>query len=154
MATNYKINLGSGQFTLVNKVDFQKLSKFRWHKSYYGYAIRYDHGKVIFMHRGILNAPKEMKIDHLNCNKLDNRRVNIRICTDSDNMKNRLKQINNSSGFKGVSFYKRTKKWRAYIKRDCKSKHIGYFYLPEIAAKAYDKLAIKYGFLKGNFYGN
>ena len=83
----------------------------------------------------------EMDIDHINGNKMDNRIENLRLCTRSQNMSNRGKNKNNSSGFKGVSFCKQTGRWVAQITVDRKNKKIGRFDTKEEAADAYSKMA-------------
>ena len=93
------------------------------------------------LHRLLMDPPKGMVIDHINHNGLDNRRENLRICTRAENSRNRGKQKNNTSGYKGVCWYKRDKKWRAQIKKDSKKIHIGYFDIIEDAARAYDAKA-------------
>lgn len=77
-------------------------------------------------------------IDHINTDKTDNRICNLRPCTASQNGMNRNRQGNNTSGFKGVSFYKLRAKWEANICVDGAKKRLGYFATKEEAAKAYD----------------
>ena len=88
-----------------------------------------------------MNPPKGMVIDHINHNGLDNRRENLRICTNAENQRNRGKQKNNTSGYKGVDWRKDHKKWRARINKDNKTIHIGYYNIIEEAARAYDAKA-------------
>lgn len=76
-------------------------------------------------------------IDHINENKSDNRIANIRIASRSENMFNRGKNKNNTSGIKGVTFCKATRRWRAQITIDRKSVNIGRFKTKEEAASAY-----------------
>ena len=91
--------------------------------------------------------PKD-QIDHINCVKTDNRIANLREATNAENMRNVGKQSNNTSGIKGVSWHKHTRKWRATIKVDGKSKHLGLFDCPELAALVYSEHAEK---LHGEF---
>ena len=67
-----------------------------------GYAVRYEKGKMIYMHREIMQPPEGMIVDHKSRNKLDNSRDNLRVCTREENMRNRAKAIRCSSRFKGV----------------------------------------------------
>jgi len=93
------------------------------------------------LHRLLMDPPKGMMIDHINHNGLDNRRENLRICTRAENGRNRGKQKNNTSGYKGVYWAKSNKRWRAQIKKDNKLIHIGMFDILEEAARAYDAKA-------------
>lgn len=79
----------------------------------------------------------ERQIDHINGNRSDNRIANLREATALQNLRNSAKRKNNTSGYKGVSFEKRTKKWIARIKLDAKRLHIGSFDTPEEAHLAY-----------------
>lgn len=77
------------------------------------------------------------EIDHENNNKLDNRITNMRDATHADNIYNRLKQKNNTSGFKGVCWHGQKQRWRAYIVKDYQQKHLGLFETREAAHAAY-----------------
>ena len=81
------------------------------------------------------------EIDHKNNDPSDNRLANLRLATDSQNQANTPKQAHNTSGFKGVSWFRRDRKWRAEIQKDGKSRHLGYFADPVDAARAYDAKA-------------
>ena len=104
--------------------------------------------KIIFLHRIIVNAPKDMVVDHINGDSLDNRRCNLRICTHRQNMMNQHKKT-----WKGVA-HRRSRgsikeHWQAYITiRDDgkkKFKSLGCFYDgPLSAAIAYNEAAKKY----------
>lgn len=72
--------------------------------------------KRIQLHRFITNAPKGKMVDHINHDTLDNRKSNLRLVNNSQNMQNRSgNQRNNTSGFRGVSFHKGTGRWFAYV---------------------------------------
>lgn len=92
---------------------------------------------AIRMHRLIMDAPDGLDVDHIDHNGINNRRHNMRLCTRSENLQNQRRRLDNTSGFKGVNFYKRTGRWRAYIMRDGKERHLGYFDTPEDAYAAY-----------------
>ncbi len=100
------------------------------------------------MHRLLLCPPMEMQIDHVNGNKLDNRKSNLRTCTASENQHNQGLQINNTSGYKGVIWIVSRDLWRAQIKINSKQIYLGYFKNPNDAARAYNGAAIK---LHGEF---
>jgi len=88
------------------------------------YCVTNINGKLIKFHKLIIDGEI---IDHINGNTLNNRRNNLRSCTNSQNMMNRMEQTNSKSGFSGVIFDKRSKKWRSYIKKDGKQRHLGFF---------------------------
>lgn len=80
-------------------------------------------------------------IDHINTERGDNRITNLRSCNNQENSLNRSKQLNNTSGYKGVDWCKRREKWRAKICYKKKSHHLGYFDCPKEASKAYEREA-------------
>jgi hypothetical protein len=88
------------------------------------------------------NFPKN-DIDHINHIKDDNRWVNLRDATDSQNHANVKRHKKNTSGYKGVSWNKTNKKWRAKIEYMKKSMHLGYYTTPQEASEAYKKKAIE-----------
>lgn len=141
-----QIPLTQGKFAIVDDDMFDYLSQWKWQCVSVGYAQRRT-GSIlgkrtwIYMHRQIMNAPKTLEVDHINGNKLDNRRENLRLCTRAQNRRNNNMQMNNVSGFKGVSWAKRDQKWRAKIRVDGRTIHIGNFEDPKEAARAYDAKA-------------
>ncbi|WP_061576552.1 HNH endonuclease [Bacillus licheniformis] len=144
-----EIILTNGGVCLVDEEDFYYLSKFKWHKRKSdGYVARtvYDKGtfKTIRMHREILKPPPELVVDHINRDKLDNRRENLRIATRSQNTANSIKPSTNKSGYKGVHYRKDQRKWRACIRVNQKNISLGQYDDPEKAARAYNKAAVEY----------
>jgi hypothetical protein len=134
------IKLTKGKVTLVDDEDYEWLNQWKWHYTgnYVGRTIRIGNiRKTIYMHRIVLNPPNDMFTDHINHNKLDNRRCNLRICTRSQNNANNRLSRSNTSGRRGVYWYKQTKKWKAQIKYKGHKLSIGYFLNIEDAAKAY-----------------
>lgn len=83
--------------------------------------------KTIRLHRLVMKASEDDDIDHINRNKLDNRKTNLRVCSHGDNSKNRGARKNNISGFTGVHWNKKSSKWQAYIRVNGKQIHLGYF---------------------------
>lgn len=133
-------------YAKVDDADYEKVSPFKWSiNGKAGYAVRglVENGKARtqLMHRLIMDAPEGSRIDHVNGDKLDNRRRNLRFATRSQNAMNKGKPKNNTSGFKGVSWYKKAKKWCARIKVNGKTIHLGLFAEIKIAARAYDAAA-------------
>jgi len=87
--------------------------------------------------------PDGMHIDHINGNRLDNRAVNLRVCTAKENGENSRRSKNNKSGFKGVTLLgsKFRKQFRAYICHNRKQIHLGCYDSAEDAHAAYLKAA-------------
>jgi hypothetical protein len=142
------LELSKGYVSIVDENDYPELSKTKWSYNGCGYAIRAiwnppkKKNHYILLHRQIMNPAKGQDVDHIKGNKLDNRRANLRLCSRSQNKANVGLKRTNTSGFKGVSFFKQTKRWRARIKVDYKATHLGFFPDKESAAKAYDAAAI------------
>lgn len=100
----------------------------------------------IAIHRAIMNPPKELCVDHINLNRLDNRRCNLRLATIAENNRNIWRHRKNTTGYKGVSFRKNSARnpWEARISVDGKNVHIGNYPTKEQAALAYNEAAKKY----------
>ena len=148
-----RIKLTQGKFALVDDADFEWLSQWKWvshkHRSTF-YAMRHNENwsktEFIGMHREILGLKRgDGKLgDHRNRNGLDNRRSNLRICTGAENLQNRGKTKNNTSGYKGVSWHKQNKYWVAQLHKNGKHIHAGCYKDKITAARAYDIAAIQY----------
>jgi hypothetical protein len=83
-------------------------------------------------------------VDHINGNRLDNRRANLRICTHKENSRNRTKSVGKTSKHKGVHYEADRKRWRASIRYDGKLICLGRYKSEEAASTAYDNAATKY----------
>lgn len=149
-----RITLTKGKFTIVDDDDYERLSSHSWYYSRYAKSGSGRSGT--YMHVVIMNPPSGLFVDHINGNKLDNRKKNLRICTHAQNLGNSKIPKNNTSGYKGVVFIKRLGIWRAQIQHSYKMHCLGYFHDIVDAAKAYDKAAIDhYGeFARTNFGGH
>ena len=147
-----KIPLTQGKFTVVEDTDYEWLNQWKWRFDSCGYAARTDRstGKTITirMHRLINSTPKGLFTDHVNGNRLDNRRNNLRTATHLENSINRTKSTNikykSKSRFKGVTRVKPTHRWRARGTSSGKLMHIGWFDSEIEAAEAYNEFAKKH----------
>lgn len=83
-------------------------------------------------------------VDHINLDKADNRIfANLRDATVAQNQHNRAEQVNNTSGYKGVSLIKKTGRWKAEIMLNGKSRYLGVYATAELAAGAYNEAALE-----------
>jgi hypothetical protein len=149
------IELTQGRFTQIDDIDAD-LAKLKWyavtvHGSFY--AVRHSarpNRAMVYLHRIILermigrSLTKTEFTDHINGNPLDNRRANLRLATNTENMRNRGKYRTNTSGYKGVDWRRGAGKWRAVIKVNGKQIYLGLFTTPELAHAAYCEAAKKY----------
>jgi len=138
------IPLSQGKFAIVDAEDYDRLNKYKWHAANNGqtsYAQRHGPDGIVCMHRLIADAPPHLVVDHINHNGLDNRKKNLRLCTQAQNIYNSLPRLNCSSKYKGVYWEKAKKKFRARITHRGKNYHLGHFDSEIDAAKAYDKKA-------------
>lgn len=92
----------------------------------------------------LMNSPEGMFIDHINGNGLDNRKCNLRICTNTQNQYNASIRKDNTSGFRGVCWNRGSNKWQAYMRVNGKQTSLGLFTCLIKAAKTYDEAAKKY----------
>lgn len=113
--------------------DYDLVKPYYWSYDTNGYVTTHPtNSKEIKLHRLVMNVKDEIIIDHKDHphgkdKKVDNRKCNLRYATDSLNAMNRHKNTNNTSGVKGVSWNKFHQKWMAYICKDYKTIHLGYF---------------------------
>ncbi len=139
------IPLSQGKFAIIDADDYEHLSQWKWYYSNRGYAVRTQRWgkqrKTICMHRLIMRSEKE--IDHINMDRIDNRKSNLRECSRSQNFYNRAVRKDKKCGI-----YKGTKKsgnrWRAKIKCGEKEISLGTYATELEAAIAYNEGAIKY----------
>jgi len=150
------IPLTQGKFAMVDDEDHEFLSTWKWMAAqnkvgrFYARRASYESGKqkIIFMHRLINKTPQGNLTDHINGNSLDNRKANLRTCSNSENISNRGPTKNNAYGVKGIRFNQRTQKWDAQIGKDYKKYRSNGHTSADKAARAYDEMAT---LLHGNF---
>ena len=143
-----EIPLTQGKVAQVSDHRFDYINQWKWYANEYKggpwYACRNDKKrpskKTILMHRVITNAPDGTETDHFDGNGLNNQDDNLRVCSHAQNMKNKKKRLDNTSGYIGVVWNKANKKWIAqigyndtHVSKTCES-------ITE-AARIYDKLA-------------
>jgi len=147
-----KIYLGLGYFTLIDPDDYYRVRSFKWWVHSNGsnlYAARTSitpdlKARIIYLHRQIMNPPAHLVVDHRFGQTLDNRKLNLRVVTHAENMRNRRKQKNTSSKYIGVSLRKNRNSWDANIRINGKKHYLGSFKDELDAAVAYDAAAKKY----------
>lgn len=146
------IPLTKGKFAIIDDEDYNLISIYKW--SVTGKQERYARTAInvgkykergILMHRMILGLDHTDKrqVDHINGNGLDNRKYNLRLCSNMENTRN-AKRRGGLSSYKGVFWHKAAGKWMSQIKVDYKSIYLGLYVTEEDAARAYDAAASKH----------
>lgn len=146
--------LSKGHITIVDDEDYEWLSQWKWtakkgsgrYAKVYAYRNQKANGTQthIALHRLIADCPKGLVVDHINGDTLDNRRSNLRICTQKDNARNSSAPINSPTGFKGAVLRPCGKRWQSRIRVDGRMLHLGMFSTLAEALLAYDAAAIHY----------
>ena len=140
------IKLSQGKCAIVDDDMYEYLNQWKWHaikgkRTFY--AVRNEKSGngngTILMHRIILDAPQGMETDHINHNGLDNRKVNLRICTHRENLQNQRPRRAGTSKYKGVSRNKGS--WTARIVYHGVRIYLGTCKSELIAARTYDATA-------------
>lgn len=135
-----RLPLTQGQVALIDDVDWERVSQFRWHAVWvYNtyYAATTADGKRLYLHRFLTDAPKGMEVDHINGDGLDNRRENLRLCRHRDNLRNVRRTIPSRSGYRGV-IPTASGKFAARCKHFGKLLYFGTFETAEEAARVRD----------------
>jgi hypothetical protein len=147
--------LTKGHIAIIDAEDAQIIDGFNWYakvKPRSVYACRMERingkSKIVFLHRVLINAPDDMEVDHISGDGLDNRKLNLRLATHAQNQHNQRIAINNTSGYKGASWDKTKRKWKAYIRFNGRLSNLGYFATSEAASEAYKAASAQ---LHGNF---
>ena len=145
LSNEYGIGFTTNKNTkfLFDKEDYNKIKDFAWHISSEGYILTRDRDthKIIKLHQLIMGGKY---IDHINRDKSDNRKSNLRFSNDLLNSHNRSTPSNNKSGCMGVSFHTKSNKWRATITVNHKHIELGEFKNIEDAIEARNIAELKY----------
>ena len=153
---NYKlIPLTQNQSAIVDSEDYEWLSQWKWHTNK-GYGERFIYlgrkngrsvQKRVYMHRAILENHgfdlQGKETDHINLNRADNRIENLRVATLTENQRNKFYKTN-TSGYKGVTWKNKLKKWQVAISFNKKTIYLGIFTKLKEAALTYNQAALKY----------
>lgn len=148
------IPLTKGQVTLVDATDFDWLNQFKWCAQWNPctrsfYAMRKIQRHTSLMHRVILGLQRGQRLtgDHVNHDTLDNRRINLRACTYSQNMQNMRLRRDSRSGFQGVTWHQNMRLWQARKTINGVQVHLGYRSQPAEARKLIDDFCAANGLL-------
>jgi hypothetical protein len=135
---------GKGKFAIISDEDYDRVIEHKWRGTSRDYVVTSMQGKLIYLHRFVMNTPIGLDTDHINGNKLDNRKENLRICTNSQNQANTGTWNGHST--KGVYYFRR--KWVARISFQGTRIFLGRF---ENKRDALSKYSSKYKELFGEF---
>lgn len=115
--------------TIIDDEDYNRLVGYGWIHGALGYAIYAIGGRknrrMLYLHREVMQAKGGQEIDHVNGDKLDNRKINLRFVNSSQNKMNRKLQSNNISGFRGVYWHAKAGKWAIEIQHNKKKHYLG-----------------------------
>lgn len=129
--TDYDFGVGytsNGEEFYFDIEDYEKIKDICWSVSKNGYLVGWEHGICYLIHRKIYDyITTNFDIDHINHNKLDNRKTNLRICTRSQNLMNRNREISSYSGIRGVQYNKNNDKYGVFIYVNKKKINLGYY---------------------------
>ncbi len=120
---------------MVDTEDYELVKNYSWYLTDQGYVKAKFAGKNVSIHRLITGAPHDKVVDHINHNTLDNTKLNLRVCTRSQNQRNMRVRSDNNSGKAGVRYHKKWG-WQAYTFSQGKQHHIGWFKTKQDAVNA------------------
>lgn len=134
---------GAGKYALVDNEDYAELSKYKWYLNDNGYAAKSQKQPTRYMHKLVFGHQTLPHIDHINRNKLDNRKSNLRECTISENMANQSIRSDNKSGYKGISWDSKKNKWFACTRKNKKTIYIGRYKNINDAIREHEKVFLE-----------
>ena len=123
-------NTSDNMEILIDADDYDKVKDYCWCISKgrkWEYAMTRIKNETVLLHRFIMNLQSDMVVDHINGNTLDNRKSNLRICTNQQNCFNHAVSCNNSSGYTGVTWHRLANKWQVHIRFNKKTLYLGLF---------------------------
>lgn len=152
------VPLTQGYEAVINVEDVRKVEGRNWNayierrkdgsiKAVYGRSnVPRDGGgqRTILLHRVIVDAEGGTLVDHADTNGLNNLRSNLRVVTELQNARNARTRLDNTSGYKGVTWHNQRRKWKAQIWHGGKQRSLGLFISPEDAAAAYARASAEY----------
>lgn len=142
---HYRYICASGESFIFDYEDYNAIERYQWHivnrVDGYGYVARRSGKNYIYLTHDLLGVSSETFVDHVNGDTLDERRTNLRIASVHENTCNQKLRKDSSSGYKGVHYIQRRRKYEATIQSNHKKYHLGYFDNPEDGARAYDEAA-------------
>jgi HNH endonuclease/AP2 domain len=130
-----------GRDILVDDADVELVIGKEWKINKGGYAVFYEGSKIVFMHHLILPRREGVLTDHINRNRADNRRENLRYCTSAQNARNSGPHHDGKSKYKGVLWNSVKGKWQTAINWKDFRRDLGYFDSEDDAARMYDAAA-------------
>lgn len=117
-------------YAKVDDEDLERLSKFRWNMGGWGYVVASGHriakGLIVRLHREVLGLERGdgKVVDHINRDRLDNRKANLRLANNSQNAHNAISWAHNTSGHRGVCWDKSSNSWKVQVKINGKNLHV------------------------------
>ena len=133
-----EIPLSSGGSTIVDDEDYCRFSHKKLWVNHDGYVMTWEDNTNKLLHRIINCTPKGVVTDHINGNRLDNRRSNLKSVSNLENQTNRYRNQNNRSGCSGVWFDPKRRKWKVMTCLLGKQMYMGYYKTYEEAKRVFE----------------